>query len=169
MRELQDHRRKRLDSPLSVTEWARLLVLLGVDHASGAKNIVAINCRNAEQVARYIVPFGHGLMGWAVDHRQAVLANDALADPRVAQIPGTPDDPEALIVVPLISDGVVTGSLNISRVGGAEVYFSDNDLELVKLFAGQASIALRNADTHHAVSLLAETDALTGLGNHGAF
>jgi diguanylate cyclase (GGDEF)-like protein len=145
------------------------LSIYRADHLQRILVPVLARERHAEQVARYIVPFGHGLMGWAVDHRQAVLANDALADPRVAQIPGTPDDPEALIVVPLISDGVVTGSLNISRVGGAEVYFSDNDLELVKLFAGQASIALRNADTHHAVSLLAETDALTGLGNHGAF
>ncbi|HEX5396951.1 MAG TPA: GAF domain-containing protein, partial [Candidatus Limnocylindria bacterium] len=145
------------------------LSIYRADHEQRVLLPVLARERHAEQVASYVVPFGTGLMGWAVDHHQAVLANDALADPRVAQIPGTPDDPEALIVVPLISDGKVTGSLNISRVGGPEVYFSQNDLELVKLFAGQASIALRNADTHHAVSVLAETDALTGLGNHGAF
>lgn len=145
------------------------LSIYRADHEQGVLLPVLARERHAEQVANYVVPFGHGLMGWAVDHYQAVMANDALADPRVAQIPGTPNDPEALIVVPLISDGTVTGSLNISRVGGPEIYFSQNDLELVKLFAGQASIALRNADTHKAVSLLAETDALTGLGNHGAF
>ncbi len=145
------------------------LSIYRADHAQGILMPVLVREQHAEQVARYIVPFGRGLMGWAVDHRQAVLANDALADPRVMLIPGTPDDPEALIVVPLISDGVVSGLLSISRVGGSEVYFSENDLELVKLFAAQASIALRNADTHHAVSLRAETDALTGLGNHGAF
>ena len=39
VRELQDHRRKRLDSPLSVTEWARMLVLFAVDHPSGFKNL----------------------------------------------------------------------------------------------------------------------------------
>ena len=39
VRELQDHRRKRLDSPLSVTEWARMIVLFGVDHPSGFKNL----------------------------------------------------------------------------------------------------------------------------------
>jgi diguanylate cyclase (GGDEF)-like protein len=63
----------------------------------------------------------------------------------------------------------VEGSLNISRVGGPEIYFSQNDFEIIKLFAAQASIALRNADAHLAVSLRASTDALTGLGNHGAF
>ncbi len=145
------------------------LSIYRADHGRRMLIPVLTRERHAEQVARYIVPFGHGLMGWAVDHAQAVMANDALADPRVKQIPGTPDDPEALIVVPLVSDGRVAGSLNISRVGGAEVYFSENDFEIIKLFAAQASIALRNADTHHEVRVRADTDALTGLGNHGAF
>jgi HEAT repeat protein len=39
VRELQEHRRKRLDSPLSVTEWARMLLLFAVDHPSGFKNL----------------------------------------------------------------------------------------------------------------------------------
>jgi HEAT repeat protein len=39
VRELADHRRKRLDSPLSVTEWARLLLLFAVDHPTGFKNL----------------------------------------------------------------------------------------------------------------------------------
>ncbi len=145
------------------------LSIYRANHAQRILTPVLTRERHAEQVARYIVPFGRGLMGWAVDHAQAVMANDALADPRVMQIPGTPYDPEALIVVPLVSDGEVTGSLNISRVGREEAYFSQNDFELVKLFAGQASIALRNADAHTVVTLRAETDELTGLGNHRAF
>ena len=125
--------------------------------------------RHAEEVRNYVIPFGRGLMGWAVDHAEPVRANDALSDPRAVQIPGTPVDEEALCVVPLLSEGEVIGCMNISRVGGAEIYFSDNDFELIKLFAGQASIALRNAEQHHLVSVRADTDALTGLGNHGAF
>ncbi|MEP6807078.1 MAG: GAF domain-containing protein [Chloroflexota bacterium] len=125
--------------------------------------------RHAKEVMAYIVPFGRGLMGWATDHAEPVLANDALNDPRAMQIPGTPADPEALAVVPLVSGGEVIGCMNISRAGEGETYFSENDFELIKLFAGQGAIALRNADTHHAVSQRADTDALTGLGNHGAF
>ncbi len=125
--------------------------------------------RHAEEVAAYAVPFGLGLMGWAVENAEPVLANDAVNDPRAMQIPGTPNDPEALVVVPLVADGEVIGCMNISRVGGEEVHFSDADFEFVKLFAGQASIALRNADAHQAIAVRAETDALTGLGNHGAF
>jgi len=43
VRELQERRRKRLDSPLSVTEWARLIVLFAVDHpATGFRNMLKL-------------------------------------------------------------------------------------------------------------------------------
>jgi diguanylate cyclase (GGDEF)-like protein/excisionase family DNA binding protein len=145
------------------------LSIYRIDHARHAMMPVLAREQHAEQVSRYVIPFGRGLMGWAVEHAQPILANDALSDPRALQIPGTPADPEAVVVVPLIADGEVLGALNVSRVGGADVYFSASDFELVQLFAAQASIALRNADAHHAMSQRAETDALTGLANHGAF
>jgi diguanylate cyclase (GGDEF)-like protein len=145
------------------------LSIYRIDNANRMLVPVLTRERHAEQVARYIVPFGRGLMGWAVEHAEPVLANDALTDPRAMQIPGTPADPEALAVIPLVADGEVIGCMNISRVGGEESYFSEADFELVKLFAGQASIALRNAEEHQAVTARADTDALTGLGNHGAF
>ena len=145
------------------------LSIYRADHPSRTMVPVLTRERHAEEVSRYLIPFGRGLMGWAIQHGEPILANDALSDPRALQIPGTPEDPEAVAVVPLAADGVVLGALNVSRVGGPEVYFSDSDFELIQLFAAQASIALSNADAHHAVSQRAETDALTGLGNHGAF
>jgi diguanylate cyclase (GGDEF)-like protein/excisionase family DNA binding protein len=145
------------------------LSIYRTDHVRGAMMPVLTRERHAAEVSRYMIPFGRGLMGWAVEHAEPILANDALNDPRALQIPGTPPDPEAVIVVPLIVDGEVLGALNVSRIGNIDVYFTESDFELVQLFAAQASIALRNADTHHAMSQRAETDALTGLGNHGAF
>ena len=145
------------------------LSIYRADHAQRHMLPVLTRERHAAQVSRYIIPFGRGLMGWSVDHAQPILANDALNDPRALQIPGTPAEPEAVVVVPLIAEGEVLGALNVSRVGGPEVYFAESDFELIQLFAAQASIALRNADAHHAVSQRAETDALTGLANHGAF
>jgi HEAT repeat protein len=52
VRELQDHRRKRLDSPLSVTEWARLLVLFAVDHPTGFKNLFRLGAAKGPASAR---------------------------------------------------------------------------------------------------------------------
>jgi len=48
-RELQEHRRKRLDSPLSITEWARLLLLFAVDHPSGFRNLFKLGARSSER------------------------------------------------------------------------------------------------------------------------
>ena len=145
------------------------LSIYRTDHAKQEMIPVLTRERHAEEVGRYHIPFGRGLMGWAVDHGQPVLANDALGDPRALQIPGTPAEPEAVAIVPLVADGQVLGVLNVSRMGGPEVHFSASDFELVQLFAAQASVALSNADAHQALSQRAETDALTGLGNHGAF
>ena len=74
-----------------------------------------------------------------------------------------------MIVVPLLIDGETIGTLNIGRMGEAEAAFSPNEFELTQLFAGQASIALQNAEIHGAVRVRAEQDALTGLRNHGSF
>jgi diguanylate cyclase (GGDEF)-like protein len=103
-----------------------------------------------------------------VEHHEAVLASDALSDPRSFLIPGTPSEDESLIV-PLIAEGEVLGTLNIGRMGREESYFTQNEFELTKLFAAQAAIALRNAETHGEVKVRAEHDALTGLRNHGSF
>jgi len=118
---------------------------------------------------QYEAPLGTGITGWAVDHHEAVLANDALDDPRSVQIPGTPYEAESLIVVPLIADGEVLGTLNIGRMGEDESHYTQNEFELTKLFAAQAAIALKNAETHGEVKVRAERDALTGLRNHGSF
>ena len=102
-----------------------------------------------------------------MDNGEAVLANEAHLDPRSIQVPGTPFEPEAMIVVPLIVGGQTIGTLNIGRSGEADAAFSPNEFELTQLFAGQASIALQNAETHGAVKTRADLDALTGLRNHG--
>ena len=73
--------------------------------------------------------FDEGITGWAVVHREAVLANQAHLDPRVRFVPGTPIDPEALIAVPLIARGRLKGSLNIYRVGDL-AEFSDEEFHL---------------------------------------
>jgi hypothetical protein len=50
VRELQDRKRKRLDSPLSVTEWARLIVLFAVDHPStGFRNLFKLSGKSSER------------------------------------------------------------------------------------------------------------------------
>jgi diguanylate cyclase (GGDEF)-like protein len=73
----------------------------------------------------------------------------------------------ARIVVPLRSRDRVTGLLTIERMGET-AHFSQEDFELIKLFAGHVSIALHNAAAHEAVELRAQSDGLTGLRNQGS-
>jgi diguanylate cyclase (GGDEF)-like protein len=110
-----------------------------------------------------------GLSGWVLRNGEALCLADAHLDERGVLIEGTTDQPEQLIVAPLVSEGDVIGTLAISRMGTHEVAFTAPEFEVVKLFARQVSIALRNATVHRRVSDQAETDAMTGLLNHGMF
>ena len=138
-------------------------------------------------------PFDEGLTSWVIGRGDAVCANDVgeellAAGPEAGDTitaPGTEEmgrqadghragrrdarQTRSIIVVPLRVHGEVVGSLNLTRVGGAEAHFGEHEFELAKLFAGQASMALQNAEAHVTVSTRADLDALTGLRNHGTF
>ena len=122
----------------------------------------------AEEIMSETFSFGEGITGWAVEHREAVLANKAHLDPRVRFVPGTPIDPEALIAVPLIARGQLKGTLNIYRVG-EDVGFTDEEFLLAKRFGDAAALAIDNAHVKARLEQQAETDSLTGLYNHRAF
>jgi diguanylate cyclase (GGDEF)-like protein len=145
------------------------LTVYRVDREAGVRRAVIARDRFATEILAHESPLGPGITGWAIAHGEAVLANDALRDARSVQIPGTPYEPESIIVVPLMVNGETIGTLNVGRMGEQESHFSPNEYELTKLFAGQASIALQNAEAHGEVRVRAEQDALTGLRNHGSF
>jgi diguanylate cyclase (GGDEF)-like protein len=145
------------------------LTVYRADREAGIRRAVFARDRFADLILAHEAPLGVGISGWVLDHSQAVLSNTAHVDPRSVQVPGTPFEPEAMIVCPLLVDGEAIGTLNIGRMGEAEAAFSPNEFELTQLFAGQASIALQNAEAHGAVQVRAEHDALTGLRNHGSF
>src|SRR5262252_359103 len=124
--------------------------------------------RWAAQVLAERFPFGEGITGWAVERREPVLANQAHLDPRVRIVPGTPAEPEALIVVPLIARGNLKGTLNIYREG-EEASFTPEEFRLATRFGDAAALALDNAHIRATLEQQAQTDPLTGLLNHRAF
>src|SRR5919197_55916 len=68
----------------------------------------------ADKILASQCPFGVGLTGWGVEHREPVRVNQAHLDPRVMTVAGTPaDEPEALI-------GAVRTSDVVCRLGGEE-------------------------------------------------
>ena len=145
------------------------LTIYRVDRAAGVRRAVVSRDRFADLIMSHEGELDAGITGWAIRNGEAVLANDAHRDPRSVQIPGTPEEPESMIVCPLLVAGEVIGTLNMARMGDDESHFTQDEFELVQLFAAQASIGLRNAEAHGAVMTRAEHDSLTGLRNHGAF
>jgi len=109
-----------------------------------------------------------GLATWVVEHNEAALVEDERSDPRVNPFRNMEPVDGSLIVVPLRGPDGAVGVLTLERLG-RDRRFDVDEFELVKLFAAQVSIALRNAELFHAVEVRAQTDALTGLLNHGTF
>jgi diguanylate cyclase (GGDEF)-like protein len=137
----------------------------------GRRELVPVVARDqyAEEILQTRCYFGEGISGWAVEHRRPVLANQAHLDPRVKVIPGTPpDEPEALVTIPLIARGRIKGALNIYR-HGVDARFDDEEFELARCFADAAALAIDNAEIRAHLELEAQTDSLTGLYNHRFF
>ena len=109
-----------------------------------------------------------GVSGCILEHGEAQLVPDQLTDPRVAHFEALGPQAGALIVAPLRARDRVSGLVTLERLG-PDAAFTEDEFELVQLFSGHVSIALQNARAHRAVEIRAQTDALTGLKNHGTF
>ncbi len=113
-------------------------------------------------------PGEEGLATWVVTHGEPQLVRDELLDPRVHAFPTTGPLEGSLICVPLRGPDGALGVVSLERLGSAE-RFDEDDFELVQLFAGQVSIALRNAAAFRVKEIEAQTDQVTGLLNAGTF
>jgi diguanylate cyclase (GGDEF)-like protein/excisionase family DNA binding protein len=113
-------------------------------------------------------PGEEGLATWVVDHGVPQLVMDEMLDERISQDPTKGPVEGSIICAPLRGPGGVVGVLTLERLGTSSRY-DDDDFEVVRLFAGQVSVALRNAEHYRAARVRAETDGLTGLLNYASF
>ncbi|HEX9549924.1 MAG TPA: diguanylate cyclase [Candidatus Limnocylindrales bacterium] len=95
---------------------------------------------------------GEGFTGWVAANGTPLLIPDANADPRGAQIPGTDEVPESMIVVPMRHDEAVVGVITLSKLGLDK--FDDDDLQVLTILADQAATAVESA------RLLTRTESL---------
>jgi diguanylate cyclase (GGDEF)-like protein len=175
----------------TVVHYDRLTIYRREGATGGIVSVLSRGSDGASDAEPVGDAYDEGLTSWVIGRGDAVCAND-VGDDVLAIGPeagdaltplreGPTEIPKAargardarishnIIVVPLRVRGEVVGSLNLTRVGGPEAHFGEHEFELSKLFAGQASIALQNAEAHVTVSTRADLDALTGLRNHGTF
>ena len=138
-----------------------------LDRQTGLLRPLTAKGVDAERYMEPWLPGEEGLATWVVAHNEPSLVLDERSDPRINQVRGEPVD-GSLICVPLRGREGATGVLTLERLG-LDHRYSDEEFELVKLFAAQVSIALQNAEVHRAVEIRAQTDDLTALLNHGTF
>ncbi|MEO8273030.1 MAG: GAF domain-containing protein [Chloroflexota bacterium] len=138
-----------------------------VDEVGGVLTPVAARGVDAEYYLKPWLAGETGLAPWVLEHNEPVRVIDEYDDPRVGHQPSGPVH-GSIVCLPLRGRGGAIGVLTLERLGEGRG-FSDDEFELVQLFAAQASIALQNAEVHRAVQRYAQTDVLTGLLNHGSF
>ena len=104
-----------------------------------------------ERLLHRTMKVGEGVIGWVVANRQGLVVNDPTVDERhaaeFARELGT--EPKGLCCAPLIAENEVIGAIELIDKRGAEGdddrSFSDGDLKLLTLIAGQASRAIQLA------------------------
>lgn len=87
-----------------------------------------------------------GVTGYVARTGKAEMVNDTTADPRVAHVKNTPEEKEALAVIPLMGKDHVNGVLTMYRDGDNR--FTETEFEIARLFASQASVAVQNAELY---------------------
>jgi two-component system, cell cycle response regulator len=108
---------------------------------------------------------GEGIAGW-VARTGTPLRLPAEADRGVEPAGGEPTAPQHL-AVPMLGRGRVIGVLSL--LGDDERAFTQNDLDTMRSFAAQASVAIENVMLHQEAQRLSVTDPLTGLWNFRYF
>jgi diguanylate cyclase (GGDEF)-like protein len=107
----------------------------------------------------------HGTTGWVVRNRTTRNVPNTRFDTISTVVPGTVDDDEAFVCVPLLAHDRVVGTLNVYRTG-VDRAFTDAEVALVERFATMAALAYEAARQREHLREQAATDGLTGLLNH---
>jgi diguanylate cyclase (GGDEF)-like protein len=118
-----------------------------------------------EEIMAESLSIDHGTTGWVVRNRTTRNVPNTRFDTISTVVPGTVDEDEAFVCVPLLAHDRVVGTLNVYRTG-VDRAFTDAEVALVERFATMAALAYEAARQREHLREQAATDGLTGLLNH---
>ena len=96
---------------------------------------------------KHDIPLGRGLVGYAVQHQEAVLAPDVSKDPRYIQLnPETRSE----LCVPLIYKERAIGVLDLEST--RRNYYNEDHVRTLTTLAGQIAIAVENARLYERIA-----------------
>ncbi|HEV3471888.1 MAG TPA: HD domain-containing phosphohydrolase, partial [Actinomycetota bacterium] len=124
-----------------------------------------------DEPEKLIRPVGEGIVGYVAAEGRSLLVGNALQDEHAVQIPGTPAIEESILAVPLTYGSRTVGVIYISTLGVDQ--FDEDDLRLLEVLGGHASVALENArlygvqrrEAEYAKALLDFADHISELGS----
>lgn len=113
------------------------------------------------------IKVGEGITGWVAETKQGALVGDAERHPKAMHIPGTSQDDESMLAVPVIFQDRLIGVIVAVKIGLHQ--YSGDHLRLMTILANQAAVSIQNARLIDRLATTARTDPLTGLDNRRAF
>ncbi len=130
------------DSAREVIE-AQTLVVPIIDFERGEYIYHSASGLNAEVIAGQSFPLNIGMCGWVLSNQAPLLFGHG-SDLPMGNKTAWEEGMESALLVPMISRGKIIGGLSgLGKTGGRS--FSNRDLEMLSLFANQASVAVENA------------------------
>ncbi|HEY3947337.1 MAG TPA: PocR ligand-binding domain-containing protein [Solirubrobacteraceae bacterium] len=133
---------------------------------SGGRRLRPLTVRDpyADAIANWRPELGVGIPGLVAQSGTALRIEDVRADSRFVPIPDVPVEPEAILAVPMLFNGEVTGVITASRFQRRR--FSNHELDVLKILAAQSAIALATAASRDdAARRLAAERAQAGLAH----
>ncbi|MBI5206302.1 MAG: SpoIIE family protein phosphatase [Candidatus Firestonebacteria bacterium] len=97
-----------------------------------------------ETVMKRRMKIGEGISGWVALNGKPLLIQDIEKDARFKRKSSKKYATKSLLSVPLITKGKVIGVLNVNNKSSNDV-FTEDDLNLLTILAGQASTAIENS------------------------
>ncbi len=102
--------------------------------------------RYGDKITMPRVKLGHGLVGYAALHKEAVLVPDVSVDPRYIQVV---DDARSELVIPLLLQDRCIGVFDLES---PELdAFTKTHVEILTLLASQAAVAIENARLYETI------------------
>jgi diguanylate cyclase (GGDEF)-like protein len=103
-----------------------------------------------ESFEALVVEVGEGIAGTAAAEARSLLIPDTERCTFAVQVPGSDDVAESAVAVPLIYEQEVTGVVVVSKLGLDQ--FDHDDVRLLEVLAGHASVAIENARLYQEMS-----------------
>jgi signal transduction histidine kinase/ActR/RegA family two-component response regulator len=109
--------------------------------------VMAISGYDTESVEsvnqRTTIRVGDGLAGWVAEHRQTIVVDEILKDPRWLVVAGLDDWARSALTVPLLSGDDLVGVIGI--YSDREAFFNQDHARLVESAAAMVAVAIANA------------------------